>query len=425
MKRLGLILLAVVGLGASYWSVQKPSTNESNSAKSELIIESWRSDDLAAWNEKILPVFNAQNPNINVVFRPSPATEYNAALNTKLAGGTAGDLITCRPFDASLKLFNEGNLLALNDIAGLKHYSNFAKTAWQTDDLKTTFCIPLASVIHGFIYNQNIFKSLSLQKPKTVDDFYKALDVVSSKGGITPIALGTADQWEAATMGFHNIGVNYWQGEKGRLGLISGKEKLSDKAYVETFTQLEKWAPFMGNGYKAQTYTQSQALFTSGKAAIYPAGSWDIASFNGKVEFEMSAFAPPLPTGQSECFISDHTDIGLGINAKSGKLEAAKKFIEWLTTAEFAQIYANNLPGFFPLSNHEIKIEDPLANEFLSWRQHCKSSIRNSYHILSRGTPNLENEIWNTSAQVLNKSMSPKEAAQQLQKGLDNWYRPN
>lgn len=424
MKRSGLILLAVIGLGALYWSVQKPTNSDSNSAQNQLIIESWRSDDLAAWNEKILPIFNQKNPDINVVFRPSPATEYNAALNTKLAGGTAGDLITCRPFDASLKLYNEGHLVALNNLDGLKNYSGFAKTAWQTDDLKTTFCIPLASVIHGFLYNKDIFKSLSLKQPETLDDFYNALEAVAAQSDITPLALGTADQWEAATMGFHNIGVNYWQGETGRLDLIAGKSKLTDSAYVKTFEQLEKWAPYLGNGYKAQTYSQTQALFSSGKAAIYPAGSWDIASFKGKVDFEVGAFRPLSEQGQSECYISDHTDIGLGINAKSKNLEAAKKFTEWLTTSEFAEIYANNLPGFFPLSNHAIKIEDPLANDFLSWRQDCKSSIRNSYHILSRGTPNLENEIWNTSVQVLNKSMSPLEATQQLQKGLDNWYKP-
>ncbi len=42
-----------------------------------------------------------------MVFSPTAPTEYNAALNTKLDGGTAGDLITCRPFDASLELFKK------------------------------------------------------------------------------------------------------------------------------------------------------------------------------------------------------------------------------------------------------------------------------------------------------------------------------
>ena len=42
-------------------------------------------------------------------------------------------------------------------------------------------------------------------------------------------------------------------------------------------------------------------------------------------------------------------------------------------------------------------VEDDVAATMVGWRQHCKSTIRNSYQILSRGTPNLENELWNVS----------------------------
>jgi len=69
-------------------------------------------------------------------------------------------------------------------------------------------------------------------------------------------------------------------------------------------------------------------------------------------------------------------------------------------------------------------LDDPLANEFLSWRQECKSTIRNSYQILSRGEPNLENELWRVSAGVMNGSMTPEQAGQEVQAGLDKWYKP-
>ena len=75
-----------------------------------LTIESWRNDDLPIWQDKIIPAFEKANPGIKVVFSPTAPTEYNAALNSKLDAGTAGDLITCRPFDASLELFKKGHL---------------------------------------------------------------------------------------------------------------------------------------------------------------------------------------------------------------------------------------------------------------------------------------------------------------------------
>ncbi|MCB0234086.1 MAG: sugar ABC transporter substrate-binding protein, partial [Anaerolineae bacterium] len=62
-------------------------------------------------------------------------------------------------------------------------------------------------------------------------------------------------------------------------------------------------------------YPDSQNLFTLGQAAIYPAGSWEISLFNEQADFPMGAFKPPLPEGQDTCYISDHTDIALGLNA--------------------------------------------------------------------------------------------------------------
>ena len=67
----------------------------------ELTIESWRNDDLTIWQDQIIPAFEAQHPDIKVTFTPSAPAEYNAVLNSKLEAGSACDIITCRPFDAS------------------------------------------------------------------------------------------------------------------------------------------------------------------------------------------------------------------------------------------------------------------------------------------------------------------------------------
>ena len=306
---------------------------------------------------KIIPAFNKKHPDIKVQFKADPPTEYNAALNARLAGGTAGDIITCRPFDTSLDLFKKGNLISVNDVKGIENFSDVAKSAWSTDDGKTTFCMPMASVIHGFVYNKEIFDELKLTPPKTVAEFHAVLDKIKADGKYTPLAMGTADQWEAATMGFQNIGVNYWKGEEGRKALIDGKQKFTDPAYVDTFKELATWAPYMGDGYKAQKYPDTQNLFTLGRAAIYPAGSWDMPIFRKQADFEFDAFAPPVAKAGDKCYISDHTDIAIGINAKSKNAEAAKTFLSWVASPEFAEIYANALPGFFPLSNAKVEVE--------------------------------------------------------------------
>jgi raffinose/stachyose/melibiose transport system substrate-binding protein len=390
-----------------------------------LTIESWRNDDLAIWQETIIPAFEAGHPGIKLTFAPSAPTEYNAALNSKLDAGSAGDLITCRPF-TSIEVYNKGQLADLSDLAAMANFSDVAKSGWTTDDGSATFCVPMASVIHGFIYNKAAFEDLGLEVPTTEDGFIATLRKIKEDGTYIPLAMGTNDQWEAATMGYQNVGPNYWKGEEGRLALIKGEQKLTDHQWVAPFKAIALWKDYLGDGFEAQTYPDSQNLFTLGRAAIYPAGSWEIAPFEAQIQgaFEMGAFPPPVPRPDDDCYISDHVDIAIGLNAASPNADAAKQFLEWVGTPEFAQLYANALPGFFPLQTAPVTLESPLAQEFVSWREKCASTIRSTYQILSRGTPNLENETWNASANVIRGTETPEAAAQRLQDGLASWFEP-
>jgi raffinose/stachyose/melibiose transport system substrate-binding protein len=390
----------------------------------DLVIESWRNDDLSIWQEKIIPAFEAKNPDIKVKFQPTAPKEYDAALRAKLDGGTAGDLITCRPFDAALQLFQNGKLDTLTGTPELQNFPDFALAAWSTDDGSATFCMPMASVIHGFMYNKAIFKELGLEVPTTQAEFFAVLDKIKANGTYIPLAMGTVDQWEAATMGYTNIGPNYWKGEEGRKALVEGKAKLTDPAYVEPFEELAKWKPYLGDGFEAQTYPDSQNLFTLGRAAVYPTGSWEISPFGKDAQFELGAFKPPVKNAGDKCYISDHVDIGMGINAASPNKEAAKKFVAWVGSPEFAELYGNALPGFIPLAKAPIKFENPVAQEFVSWREQCGATIRLPYQIISRGTPNLWNDMWVVSANVVNGTQTPQDGAAQLQKGLASWYAP-
>ena len=400
------------------------SAGLASAAPVTLTIESWRNDDLSIWRDKIIPAFEAKHPNIKVKFAPMAPTEYNAALNSKLDAGTAGDLITCRPFDVSLQLFQKGRIASLNGLKGLDNFTPVAKTAWSTDDGKTTFCVPMASVIHGFIYNKDAFDKVGVKPPATMDEFFAVLNKIKANGSYVPLAMGTKDGWETASMGYQNIGPNYYKGEAGRKALVAGKAKLTDAAWVEPWRVLAKWKPFLADGFESQTYPDSQNMFTLGRAAIYPAGSWEIPGFEKQANFKMGVFLPPVQKAGDKCYISDHPDIALGLNAKSKNAAEAKVFLEWVASTEFASVYANSLPGFFSLNKNNVDLKNPLAKEFVGWRGKCESTIRHTYQILSRGTPNLENEYWAIGSSVINGTLTPEAAAQRLQKGLDSWYKP-
>jgi raffinose/stachyose/melibiose transport system substrate-binding protein len=417
MRKPALVLLAIVPVAVLLGLARGQD-------KPKLTIESWRNDDLKIWQTQIIPAFNKKYPDIEVTFAPSAPTEYNAALDAKLQAGSAGDLITCRPFDKSLELFQKGQLEDLASLKGMENFSAVARSAWQTDDAKSTFCVPMASVIHGFIYNKKIFTELKLKVPNTEAEFFAALEAIKKNGKYSPLVMGTKDQWESATMGYQNIGPNYWGGETGRKGLIAGTAKYNQGGFLKAFEALARWRAYLPKGYQSLAYPDAQNLFSLGRGAIYPAGSWDISTFRA-AKVDIGAFKPPLPAGVKKCQISDHTDIAMGMNAASPNKESARTFLEWMTTEEFASIYSNALPGFFSLNGKaKVKLTDPVAQEFVNWRGQCDSTIRSAYQILSRGNPNNENDLWGASAAVLNGTKTPAQAANDVQKGLESWYKP-
>ena len=306
----------------------------------------------------------------------------------------------------------------------MDNFPDVAKAAWSTDDGKTTFCVPMASVIHGFMYNEDAFKKIGAKPPKTMAEFHDILDKLKKDGTYTPIDMGTADQWEAATMGFQNIGPDYWKGETGR----HGSDRRQGEVHRPAICRGVQGARLLGalHGQRlpgAEISRQPEPVLArqgrdlSGRLV----GHLDLPQGRAVPDRRVPAAAARR---RYDCYISDHTDIGMGVNAASKNKEDAKKFLEWLATPEFAELYANALPGFFPLSKAPVTVKDPLAAEMVGWRKDCKSTIRNSYQILNRGTPNLENELWNVSAQVINGTLTPDAAGKQLQADLDKWYKP-
>ena len=147
----------------------------------------------------------------------------------------------------------------------------------------------------------------------------------------------------------------------------------------------------MPDGYQAVSYPDMQNLFTLGGSAVYPAGSWEISIFNELVgdDFAIGAFPPPVPEEGADCFINDHMDMGMGMNANTQHPEEAQLFLEWLGSAEFAELWNNALPGFFAMSNHVVEGVRPdgasvcrlaAALRFVTAQRLCHPLARRTQH---------------------------------------------
>ena len=309
----------------------------------------------------------------------------------------------------------------------MANFGDVAKSGWSTDDGAHTFCVPMASVIHGFIYNKTAFEELGIEVPKTQAEFFAALDKIKEDGTYIPMAMGTNDQWEAATMGYQNIGPNYWKGEEGRLALIAGEQKLTDPQWVAPVHRDREVEGLPRRRLRGADLPRQPE-------PVHPRPRRDLSGRLVGDRAVRGADRRRLRDGRLPAAGAGRGRHLLHLRPRRHRDRAERRLAERRGREDSSSngsdrrssptLYANALPGFFSLLNEPVTLEDPLAQEFVAWRDTCESTIRSTYQILSRGTPNLENETWNARANVIRGTETPEDAAKRLQDGLASWYDP-
>ncbi len=388
-----------------------------------LTLGSWRTEDIAVWQDKVLPAFEAAHPGIKVEFAAINTNEYNAAIQSQIEGGAGPDLITCRPFDVNAEWIRRGYLAKLDGLAGLENFDATAKAAWTGAD-GASYCLPVAAVLAGFYYNIDIFEQLGLKVPTTSAEFLAVLQKIKDDGRYTPLSVGSAEAWQLAYDGLYSIGPAYWKGEDGRLGLIDGTKKLTDPDFVAAIAALKAWTAFLPSGQESLQYADMTQLFTLGKAAILPDGSWNINQVTA-TGLKVGVFAPPVVAAGDQRYMQEMPDMAIGISAASKHQDAARIFLTWIAGKEFQEIYVNAAPGFFAMSSQKVHYQNALAQAFADLKTGAKLTPRLALDRLSAGTPPLDDEIWRLlQVMFTTPDTTPEQVAKELQAGLSSWYKP-
>ena len=418
---LSLILLVLTAF-IPLFAEGTQETAETEVEKVELIMGSWRTDDVEQINT-LLKMFNKSHPEITIKFQPTNPPDYNATLRLQLESGTGPDLMYARSYTTGQQLFKDGYFADLSDLEGLKtNYSDGSRAPW-TNENGQSFAVPFIAVSHGIYYNKDIFYDLGISVPETWENFLNVCEVIK-KAGIIPVANALGDEWDIAEVVLMSIAPNFLGGREGRLAYDTGERQYNDEHVVELFTAMQSLAPYMPQGFEALTYNDSNALFATGQAAMYFDGSWSLGTFND-VDFEWDVMAPPAPAANTENYICFHPDAGVGMNPATKYPEQVKTFLTWLGSKEGAQILANVLPsGMFPMSENSVTIENAHANSFLALKNDRETDVRWVWPKLLAGSPSGYDLVMNGSINVISGNITPRQAADDLKNGLAQWYAP-
>ncbi len=394
-------------------------------AEITLTMGSWRVDDVAQM-EALLAAFHEAHPNITITFDPTNPPDYNATLRTQLEGGTAPDLFYLRSYATSRQLFEEGYLEPLGDLPGLmENFTDAARAPWATED-GLPYGVPFIAVSHGVYYNMDLFAELGLEIPQTWEELIATAQTIKD-AGYDAFANASGDAWTIAEIVFMNIAPTFIGGYEGRQAYLNGERCFNDAGSVAAFQAVADIAPFLPEGQEALTYYDSQQIFLMGEAAMWFGGSWDIPVFESEEpDFEWSVFGIPAPEGQEQRYVTFHMDAGMGINAAAPEENkaAAKLFLEWMTTPEFATLMGDTLPGFFPISSNPVELSNAHANAFLALNEGANLDVRWAWEKLLDGAPDGYTLMQDGALAVIAGTMTPQEAADALQAGLAEWFEP-
>ncbi|MCU1402624.1 MAG: sugar transporter substrate-binding protein [Microbacteriaceae bacterium] len=415
-----IVVVAAATIGLSGCSAGTGGTGDAK--VTTITFGNWRTEDAKLWESSVIPAFEKAHPEIKVTYQATSTNDYNAAIQSKVESGTGPDVIMCRPFDVNRAWIEKGYFDNLKSLTSISNFTPTALAAWTGAD-GDPYCMPIASVLAGFYYNKTIFKELGLSVPTTMAEFTSDLKKIKANGKYTPLALGSADGWQLAYNVLDSIGPNYWQGEAGRLGLIDGTKKLTDPDFVAATQAFADLKPYLPDGYQSLKYEDMMQLFTLGKAAIIPDGSWDVTAASA-TGLDIGVFAAPVVKAGDQRYLQEMPDQGVGLNAKSKNKTASKVFLEWLGTTDFQKIYVDKVPGFFSMGTAAVPYTNKLSQQFADLKKGAELTPRLALDRLSAGTPPLDDDTWAVLQTVLNDGVSAEAAQQKLQTGLDSWYKP-
>lgn len=277
--------------------------------------------------EEIAEEYAADHPGfaLNLITTPDRPS-YVQKYETLAAANKLPEFFDTDATPFAQKLAEQGRMMdvdALLEDLGMADDYREAALNYQRFDDGLLYMLPFEFQLEFFWYNKALLEKAGVQVPATLDDFPAMCEALRAQG-VTPIALDGQDQWPLerymAYYPFRLAGPEYVQ------DLKNGEASFADpagRAAAEWLSSLGEAGCFQ-EGFSSTGYADAQALFTSGKAAVYNIGTWELANLatetlDPAVRDSVDYFT--LPTVEGAVTADDEyvtpSGIGMAVNAKT------------------------------------------------------------------------------------------------------------
>jgi xylobiose transport system substrate-binding protein len=307
--------------------------------------------------EQIVATFN-ETSDVKVVLDKIPGADYQQKLQTVISTSSAPDVFFNWGGGSIQEFVDADLLLPLDDFIeedpGLE--DNFLSSVFNTavvDD--EPYGIPMRGTQPVMLFNnKTVLANAGIEAPATWDELLDAVEVLKAQG-ITPIALGGADQWPTQ-MWFQYIYDRVAGPELFASALAGDTEVWESDESREALGMLEGLiaAGAFGTNFDSVKFTDggSPALLRSGKAAFELMGSWAYATQQdadpefAANELGYTAF-PAVEGGEGDpANVAGNTNNFYSVIKATRYPDTVRDFLKLMYSDEFvqAQLAIGNLP---------------------------------------------------------------------------------
>lgn len=403
---------------ASQPPAEQPKPEASAPAKDPVVLSmhSWRVEDTEGY-KKVIAAFEAENPGIKIDFKPFKATEYNTILNTALQSDTGPDIMQLRPYRAGMTLAEAGYLEPLDGVAGLKDFAPNVLAAATANDGKV-YGVPLSLNSTQIYYNKKIFEANGLTEPKSWDELISVAKTLKDKG-VTPFAFGSKEGW-LLSLSHGVIAPGTYNAGEFVDPLLKGEKNFKSPEFVKSLERLKELSAYFPDNFTGLDGNDIRTLFFTEKAAMYIQGSFELEVLQ-KMNPDLALDFFPMPTDNGQSVITTWVDGSYGVNAKSAKKAEAMKFMEFMTTKQFADVFANEFKRIPALPG--VNVNEPLVNKMAELSQTASSPYLMVVNF-NQGEPTTKATIENALQGMFLGQLTPEQVAEEVQKATDTWFQP-
>ncbi|MGM7678660.1 ABC transporter substrate-binding protein [Microbacterium sp. A94] len=413
-------MVGITALALSLTACAGVGTAEEANDENTLTIWGWRGD--APWVE-MLEGYGADN-GVAIEYSSFKGEEYNSVLQNGLSSSSGPDIVMLRSYGGLSTLVAGGQIAALDEASSpaLANMSEAAIDGARMSADGKVYGVPFQIVTGNIIYNADLLAEHDLTEPTTWEEFVELNDALLEVG-VTPMAAGVLDSWILPIYRDLFAGSVYGGAELAE-AIAAGDTDFTDPGYAEANEVLLKLAKYFPKGFEGLNYEDAKSLFASGQAAMYPGGIWELATFQESMQgTELGLFDVPAVDG-GETLTMGYVDGSFGMSAalEGDSKAAAEDFLEWVGSAEFGQLIADDLLSL-PVVEGVVPSDELLAVAAEGFQAHPAPYL--TYVHFDNGTPSGTTLEYDNLQKMMIGSISPAEVGVAVQTGISQWFTPS